>query len=104
MIVCGFSPVYLCMLQVVIAASCGVEPKGVIDYEPLLNGALEKSKWKPDRCVVFQRDMSTFALTVGRDIDWNDLMAQAQPVDCVEVDATDPLYVLYTSGTTGKVG
>lgn len=90
--------------KVIVAASCGIEPKGVINYEPLLNEALERSSWKPSKCVVFQRDACEFNLKKGRDIDWNDLVAQSSPVDAVPVLATDPLYILYTSGTTGKVG
>ncbi|RLN31657.1 hypothetical protein BBJ28_00004608 [Nothophytophthora sp. Chile5] len=76
-------------------------PKGVIKYEPLLNEALERASWKPKKNVILQREMCPFDLQKGRDIEWHDLMAQSSPVDAVPVLATDPLYILYTSGTTG---
>ncbi len=86
----------------VVSASCGIEPGRTIAYKPLLDQAIELSAHKPARCIVLQRPQVVAALTPGRDLEWNDALAQAEAVDCVPVAATDPLYVLYTSGTTGK--
>ncbi len=87
--------------KLIVTASCGVEPGRVVAYMPLLNGAIEIARHKPDACIVLQREMEQAELTPGRDHDWHELMAAAQPADVVPVAATDPLYVLYTSGTTG---
>jgi len=86
----------------VVSASCGIEPGRIVEYKPLLDQALQLSAHKVERCVVLQRPQCTAALVAGRDLDWTEAVAQAQPVDCVPLAATDPLYVLYTSGTTGK--
>ena len=87
--------------KLVVSASCGLEPGRVIAYKPLLDEAIELSETKPERCIILQRPQVTAPLTPGRDIDYNAAMAAAKPAGCVPVAATDPLYILYTSGTTG---
>ncbi|BBZ37066.1 propionyl-CoA synthetase [Mycobacterium conspicuum] len=87
---------------VIVSASCGIEPSGPVHYKPMLDAALESARHKPRSCVVVQRDQHRCALTAGRDVEWHELMANSAPADAVPVAATDPLYVLYTSGTTGK--
>ncbi len=87
--------------KVILSASCGVEVQRVIPYKPLLDQAIELAKSKPRACVILQRPMAPAPLVAGRDHDWYELVAKARPADCVAVDATDPLYILYTSGTTG---
>ena len=88
--------------KVIVSASCGLEGKRILPYKPLLDEALRLAHHKPEKSIILQRPMEDAELVAGRDLDWNEAVAAAKPHDCVPVAATDPLYILYTSGTTGK--
>ena len=88
--------------KVIVSASCGIEISKLIAYKPLLDDAIAKAQHKPEHCVIYQRPQLVADMQAGRDLDWQTAISKAQSAPCVPVKATDPLYVLYTSGTTGK--
>ena len=88
--------------KVIVSATCGIEVGRVIEYMPLLNGAIDMAAHKPNHCIILERPEFKTVLSEGRDIDWATAMESAVPAECVPVLATDPLYILYTSGTTGE--
>ena len=104
----GFAPPELAVRlddatpKVLLTASCGIEINRVIEYKPIVDKAIEMAQHKPDTCVVLQRPQASANLQPGRDVDWQQAVADAKPADCVPVKGSDPLYILYTSGTTGK--
>ena len=104
----GFAPPELAVRlddatpKLLLTASCGIEINRVIEYKPIVDKAIELATHKPGSCIVLQRPQATASMQAGRDEDWQQAMADAEPAACVPVKGTDPLYILYTSGTTGK--
>ena len=90
-----------CAPKVVLAASCGLEPGRIVEYKPLLDGAIEMARHKPDTCIILQREQAQAEMIPGRDLDWHSAQEGVTPADCVPVEGNHPAYILYTSGTTG---
>lgn len=91
-----------CAPKLIVSASCGIEPSGLVPYKPLLDQALELSQHKPKHTIILQRQQLTAELLPGRDLDWTEMETFAEPVNATAVASTDPLYIIYTSGTTGQ--
>ncbi|WP_299968995.1 propionyl-CoA synthetase [uncultured Roseobacter sp.] len=90
-----------CQPKAILAASCGLEPGRIVEYKPLLDGAIEFANHTPEVCIILQREQSPADLTPGRDLDWHEAQQGVTPADCVPVEGNHPAYILYTSGTTG---
>ena len=91
-----------CSPKVIVSASCGIEPGRVVEYQPLVSEAIQLASSPVGTCIVFQRAQAQWPLQDGRDKDWDTAMKSARPAECVPLKSTDPLYILYTSGTTGS--
>ena len=87
--------------KVIVSASCGIGVNRIVPYKPMLDKAIDSAKHKPERCIILQRPQLEAELISGRDVEWSDALSEAESAECVAVAATDPLYILYTSGTTG---
>ena len=91
-----------CKPKIIVSASCGHEPNRIVEYKPLLDNAIKIASHQVERCIIYQREALNVELIPGQDIDWNEVVKDVSLTDPVEVQANDPLYILYTSGTTGK--